>query len=200
MGNTLFGSNYKDLQVGGGGYKPLPAGGYVCRILKAKLSKSQNGLPMIEAMIDIIDGEYTQYFSKRYEANKERYQDAKYPNNGILKVVVMDENGNNKRNFKSFVTAIEESNSEELPKDNDDAFIKSLKDKEIGVLYGREEFKASDGKYRWSTKPKWFRSVESIENGNFEIPQDQPLNENLPYATGIEEIDSFSAAEDSIPF
>ena len=55
---ALFGKDYDSVQVGGD-FKTLPAGGYVCRILRAKQSVNSNGLPMVEAMIDIIDGEYT---------------------------------------------------------------------------------------------------------------------------------------------
>lgn len=198
----LFAKDYDSVQVGGSG-KALPPGGYVCRILKAKLTKTKDkGNPMVEAIVDIVDGEYAQYFSKRYDENKEKHgKEAKYPNNGILRVVAADENGKTKRNFKSFVTAIEESNQMEVPKDNDEAFIKAITGKEIGILFGREEFIGGDGKTHFSTKPRWYRSVETIINGEFDTPKDQLLdNSYYPSATDADLPDSFSAIEDSIPF
>lgn len=202
MGNTLFGRDYDKVQVGGGG-KSLPPGGYVCRILKAKLTQTKStNLPMVEAIVDIIDGEYEQYFSKRYEDNKAKHgKDAKFPNNAIVRVVAIDADGNTKKQFKSFCTCIEESNQMEVPKDNDDAFIKAIQGKEIGVLFGREEFVGNDGNSHFSTKPRWFRSTESILNGDFETPADQLLdNSYYPSASDADLPDSFSVAQDDIPF
>ena len=62
---ALFGRNYNDVQVGGD-FKALPGGGYICRILSAKMTTNNKGLPMIEVAIDISDGEYAQYFHKLY--------------------------------------------------------------------------------------------------------------------------------------
>lgn len=203
MSNTLFGKDYDQVVVGGGS-KPLPPGGYVCRVLKAKLSQTKDSkLPMVEAIVDIIDGEYEQYFSKKYEQNKEKHgKAAKFPNNAIVRVVAVDAEGNTKKNFKSFCTCIEESNQMELPRDSDDAFIKAIAGKEIGILFGREQFQGTDGKYYWSTKPRWFRSVESILNGDFDIPADQFAEGSFSYPTASDTDlpDSFSAAEDDAPF
>lgn len=201
MGNTLFGKDYDKVQVGGGG-KVLPPGGYVCRILKAKLTHTKDAnLPMVEAIIDIVDGDYEQFFTKKYEENKKQHgKDAKFPNNAILRVVAVDSEGNTRKNFKSFCTAIEESNQMEVPKDNDDAFIKAIQGKEIGVLFGREQFESRDGKLLWSTKPRWYRSVESILNMDYETPADVFLENSYPVASDANLPDNFSAAEDDIPF
>ena len=131
---------------------------------------------------------------------------AKYPYNGVLRVTAVDENGNTKKLFKSLCTAIEQSNDVTLPR-NDDAFIKALKDKEVGVIFGREEYIGNDGKPHWSTKPRWYRNTESIYSGSYEVPDDQPLNNTYGGFTqapvdsfGEGSVDSFSAAEDDIPF
>ena len=115
----------------------------------------------------------------------------------MLRITAVDEEGNTKKNFKSFVTSVEKSNDCELPR-HDEAFLKALKDKTVGVLYQREEYLGNDGKAHWSTKPKWFRDVETIENGRFTVPEDIPLPET--YGTGFESADSFNAAMDDLPF
>ena len=188
---ALFGNDFDQVQVGGD-FKVLPAGGYVCRIIKAKQTTSTDGLPMVEAMIDIVDGEYEKYFGNLYRSKQASDPTAKYPYNGICKVKAVDAEGHTKKLFKSFCTAIEQSNDMELPR-HDDAFIKALNGKEIGVIFGREEYMGNDGKAHWSTKPRWYRSTENIYSGNYQVPDDQPLDPSV-------KADSFSAAEDDIPF
>lgn len=212
---ALFGKNYDEVQVGGE-FKALPGGGYVCRIRKAQMTTNGNGLPMIEVMVDIAEGDYAQYFGKLYRDRIGRDPNAKYPYNGILKITAVDENGNTKKNFKSFCTSVEQSNDMTLPR-HDEAFLKALADKVVGVLYQREEYEGNDGKTHWSTKPKWFRNVETIRSGQFTKPKDVPLSPT--YGTGFTDVDasavtdmfgvsptydgsadSFNASTDQIPF
>lgn len=193
---ALFGKDYDNVKVGGE-FTALPANGYVCVVKKARMTTNSNGLPMIEVPIDISEGEYAQYFTNLFRDRMSKDPNSKYPYNGILKITAVDENGNTKKNFKSFCTAIEQSNGIVLPR-NDDGFLKALVGMEVGVLYQREEYVGNDGKEHWSTKPKWFRSTESIRKGNFTVPEDVPLPDT--YGTGFENADSFNATEDSLPF
>ena len=193
---ALFGKDYDNVKVGGE-FTALPANGYVCVVKKARMTTNSNGLPMIEVPIDISEGEYAQYFINLFRDRMSRDPNSKYPYNGILKITAVDENGNTKKNFKSFCTAIEQSNGIVLPR-NDEGFLKALVGMEVGVLYQREEYVGNDGKEHWSTKPKWFRSTESIRKGNFTVPEDVPLPDT--YGTGFESADSFSQAESELPF
>lgn len=194
---ALFGKDYDSVKVGGE-FIALPANGYVCVVKKARMTTNSDGLPMIEVPIDISEGEYAQYFTKLFRERMGKDPNAKYPYNGILKITAVNEDGNTKKNFKSFCTAIEQSNGIVLPR-NDDGFLQALVGMEVGVLYQREEYVGNDGKAHWSTKPKWFRSTESIRKGHFTIPEDVPLPDT--YGTGFSgSADSFSAAEDDIPF
>ena len=149
-------------------------------------------------MVDISDGEYAQYFNDQYRSRLKEDPNAKWPYHGTLRITAVDEEGHTKKNFKSFVTSVEKSNDIELPR-HDEAFLNALKDKVVGVLYQREEYEGNDGKNHWATKPKWFRDVETIESGNYQKPEDVPLPPT--YGTAFSEsADSFSAAEDDIPF
>ncbi len=212
---ALFGTDYDQVQVGGD-FTALPGGGYVCRIKKAQMTTNSNSLPMVEVMIDVAEGEFKDYFGKLYRDRIARDPNAKYPYNGILRITAVDEEGHTKKNFKSFCTSVEKSNNMTLPR-HDDAFLKALVGKGVGVLYQREEYEGNDGKTHWSTKPKWFRDVETIRSGRYQKPEDVPLPET--YGTGFSEADaasindmfgvaptyadgadSFSAADDPIPF
>lgn len=205
---ALFANDYDSVQVGG---KALPSGGYICRIIKAQLTKSSKGLPMVEALFDICEGEYANYFGDKHRANLMNNPQSSYPNNGRAKVVAIDENGKTKKSFKGFVTSIERSNDLTMPRE-DTAFINALSGKLIGVIFGREEFEGSDSKTHWSTKPMFYTSVQSIEEGNYTVPEDKPLepqglgsnfNNGMSALFGdapVTEVDNFNAAEDDIPF
>ena len=211
---ALFASDYDQVQVGGE-FTALPAGGYVCIIKKAQMTTNSNGLPMVEVRVDIFEGKYKDYFIKLYRERVGKDPEAKWPYNGVLKITAVDAEGHQKKNFKSFCTAVERSNNIELPR-HDEAFLKALVGKGVGVLYQREEYEGNDGKTHWSTKPKWFRDVETIRSGRFTVPEDVPLPDT--YGTGFSEADassindmfgvaptydgsadSFNAAEDDIP-
>ena len=212
---ALFGADYDQVQVGGD-FTALPGDGYVCKIRKAQMTTNSNNLPMIEVMVDIAEGTFEGYFHKLYQDRISRDANAKYPYNGILRITAVDEEGHTKKNFKSFCTSVEKSNDMQLPR-HDEAFLKALAGKLVGVLYQREEYEGNDGKTHWSTKPKWFRDVETIRSGNFTKPEDVPLP--VTYGTGFSAADasalgdmfgsnvtfeggadSFNAAEDDIPF
>lgn len=212
---ALFASDYDKVKVGGE-FRGLPSGGYVCIVKKAQMSANRDGLPMIEVRVDIFEGEYKNYFSDLYKDRIGRDPEARWPYNGVLKITAVDSEGHTKKNFKSFCTAIEKSNNIQLPR-HDEAFLKALVGKGVGVLYQREEYEGNDGKTHWSTKPKWFRDVETIRSGRFTVPEDVPLPPT--YGTGFTEVDassisdmfgvtptytdgvdSFNAAEDPIPF
>lgn len=211
---ALFGKDYDKVKVGGD-FTALPGGGYVVYIKKAQMTTNSNNLPMVEVMIDVSEGDFAGYFQALYKDRLMNDPNAKYPYNGILRITAVDENGNTKKNFKSFCTAVEKSNDMQLPR-HDEAFLKALAGKYVGVLYQREEYEGSDGKNHWSTKPKWYRDVETIRSGRYTKPEDVPLSET--YGTGFSEVssavtdmfgveptftgqtDTFSAAEDDIPF
>ncbi len=211
MAQTFFGSDYDSVQVGGS--KALPKGGYICRIIKARMTQSRDGLPMLEALFDICEGEYSNYFGDKYRANLMKNPKSEYPANGRAKVVAVDAEGKTKRTFKGFVTSVEHSNEVNLPRE-DNAFLKALEGKTIGVIFGREEFEGTDGKTHWATKPRWYRSVQDIESGNYEVPEDTYLEPSTPSTlaqgasalfgnvpvTEINGADSFSALMDDIPF
>ena len=194
---ALFGRDYDSVQVGGD-FKPLPAGGYICRIIGARITSNSNGLPMVEAAFDIVEGEYSNYFSKKHQENLKRNPKSEYPYNGRAKVTAVDAEGHTKKTFKGFVTAVEESNGMTLPRE-DNAFINALNGKLVGVIFGREEFQASDGKVHWATKPRWYRSVQTIESGEYPVPDDVTLEaSNGGYYGSIPS--NMSVAEEDIPW
>ena len=207
MSNSLFGQGYDPKESTGA--KALPAGGYVCRIMNAKIENAKSsGLPMVVIQFDICEGEYNNFFHDKLKADMAYRPDAKY--GGIARISAIDEEGKQRKGFNSFCGAVEKSNGIKLPTE-DTAFLNMLKGKMVGIIFGREEFQGNDGGMYWSTKPQFYRSVETIESGNFEIPKDKFVEPKptAPLESGVRDlfgdvplstVDSFNAAADDIPF
>jgi len=197
MSNSLFGQGF-DPKESKGGSPQLPGGGYVCRIMSAKMQNAlSSGLPMVVVAFDICEGEYANYYHKKWDNAKNYSPDAKY--GGVARIPAVDAQGKARKGFNSFCGAVEASNDCKLPQD-DELFLTSLKGKYVGIIFGREEFETRDGRVMWTTKPKFYRSVATIESGDFDIPDDVPL-EKSSYDAGFgNDVDSFAQAESDLPF
>lgn len=188
-------SDYDDVKVGE--YKVLPAGGYICRILKSEETKSKTGKPMIKIAFDIADGEFTGYYMDQFRDRKaaaEFPEEVKWPFSGTKWVLLYDNEGKTNRDFKSLCTALEDSGTKVWK--NGVLEAAWLKDALVGILFRREEHEYN-GSTSWRTVPFQFRSVETITKGTFKVPEDKPLP---AISSDFGGLDSFSAAEDDIPF
>lgn len=150
--------------------EPLPAGGYVAKILNAKVDEYSWGEVLVISF-DIAEGEYKDFFRKQYNENTR--EDKKWKGNFRLTV---PQEGNQyfegqKRTFGNAIWAIEESN----PGYKWDWIEAALKGKMVGVLFRNFEWAMDDGRSGWSTECCTFVSVEDVRNGNFKQPKDKPL-------------------------
>lgn len=59
----------------GGGYPQLPAGGYVCRVVGAKMDVAKDGSDMLVLALDIARGEYKDFFKQAHTRRKEANPD-----------------------------------------------------------------------------------------------------------------------------
>ena len=188
-------SDYDSVKVGE--YRILPAGGYICRIIKAEETKSSTGKDMLKVAFDICDGEYTSYFMDQFNERKaaaENPKEVKWPFSGTKWILFLNNEGKTNRDFKSFCTALEDSGTEVWRDDTFDA--KNLKDAQVGIIFRREEHEYLNVT-SWRTVPFGFRSVKAIEDGTFNVPEDKPIVKQADFAAVV---DTFSAAEDDIPF
>lgn len=187
--------DYDDVKVGSD--KILPAGGYICEILKAEECESKTGRPMIKVAFDIEAGAFKGFFKDLFQnrkANADDPADVKWPFNGTKWILLYNNEGATNRDFKSFCTALEDSGTKVWQNDMFNA--SGLKGALVGIIFRREEHEYQNTT-SWRTVPWGFRSVKAIEDGTFNVPDDKPL---APKVGGYELTDSFSAAEDDIPF
>ena len=185
--------DYDNVRVGEP--KILPAGGYICKILNAEETTSRNGKPMLKVSFDIDEGEFKGYFRDLFKGWKENSDDpatVKWPFTGTKWVMFYNSEGKTNRDFKSFCTALEDSGTKVWINDTFD--VNGLKGATLGILFRREEHEYNNAR-SWRTVPVGFRSVKTIEEGNFNVPEDKPLPEKI-----LTETDSFTALDEDLPF
>lgn len=178
-------SDYDSIQIYEGGASIEP-GGYELQIIGAKVEKFDS-CEILKVAFDIINNEqYAGFYSTRFKAAKATNKDAKW--SGIFDVFIPKDDGSEKDGytktaFKRFITSVERSNEGYVWDWNE----LSLKGKMFGGVFGREEFKTKDGDYKFATKCRFPRSIESIRTGNFTIPDDKLLDKKneAPYTASL---------------
>lgn len=175
--------------------EPLPAGGYVAKILNAKVEEYSWGEVLVISF-DIAEGEYKDFFSKQYKENTR--EDKKWKGN--FRLTVPNEGNkyfdSQKRTFGNAIWAIEESNPSFRWAWDENA----LKGKMVGVLFRNFEWSMDDGRSGWSTECCTFVSVEDVRTGNFKQPKDKPLKRKESYSSNqFSEMVEIDSTED-LPF
>lgn len=156
----------------------LPIGGYILKIMDARISEG-NGERNDQLIIsfDIAEGPFMDFYARNYRA--QTGEDKKWK--GVARLWCPDDSGSEaddrtKRRFKTNIEAFEESN-EGYSWDWDEKKLKGLR---IGGVFNRKEYDFQ-GHHGFFTNFKWFVPVEQIENGSFKQPGDDYLdNHNVP--------------------
>jgi hypothetical protein len=174
-----------------GGRETLPAGGYVCSILSARVEENDWGSTLIIAH-DVCEGEYSGIFKRDYDNNDR--EDKKW--RGTFRLRLPKDDGSEqdawkKRSLGNTIWALEQSN----PGFSWDWDEKKLKGKKIGLLYRNKEWEMN-GRTGWTTEAISAESIDNIREGKFRIPKDKalPVKATAPVFEEIED------SEDSLPF
>lgn len=164
------------------GFKKLPVGGYIVKILDAKDVAEKEYLKI---SFDIAKGDEKGFFTEAYK--EDTREDKKWPNAGSFvrsykeKALPM---------FKGFTNALEASNKGYKWDWNE----QGLKGKIIGVVIGEEEYVNQKGAVRTRTYVNAVRSVETIEKGEFKIPELKKVDATKVTTTTVAEpyVDPFA--------
>lgn len=144
------------------GRAKLPEGAYVCKVIGVKLENTY-----IKVQFDVCEGEYTDFFQKKYRESKD--EDKKYKGIATLWLPKDDGSENDartKNKFARWTNALEESN----PGYRWDWDETKWKGKYIGILYG-EVGKNIDGK---SVRFNTYRdaiSIDKVRSGEAKAPK-----------------------------
>lgn len=161
-------NNYDNTQAQGT-FEPLKLGGHVCKIVKLEETKSKNGKDMLKIALDIAEGEQAGYYKKQFDADTR----AEKKWSCMVYVVVEDQEGNSSKGFKTFCESVEKSNGGFAIKWGED-FGPQFKGKLVGGVFGREEYMNSNNEAKFSTKCRYFATVDKARKG-IEAPKDKLL-------------------------
>lgn len=169
----------------GGGFTPLPVGGYVCKIVSAKTEETNWGDKLVLAF-DIAEGEFKDYYSKQFKENTS--EDKKWK--GTMRLSIPTGDGSEtdswaKRKMNNLIYALEDGN----PGYSWDWDETKLKGKIIGLVFRNEEYDYN-GKHGFAVKPGAIYDASSIRDGKY-----KPLADKLLKKTVSATVTPFAAVD-----
>lgn len=173
-------NNYDDLNIDEAAQ--LPPGGYICKIKNIKETRSKAGNLMLVIELDISEGEYTDFFSKRFNRARVKNASAAWPNGGTKYIPITYTDGNASVQFKKFIVCTEQSNNFRVDWGSE---WTQLINRVVGVTFRREEFIGNNGP-AFAVKIFEFATTDDIRKG-VPLPKDKLLektpenDEDLPF-------------------
>ncbi len=176
--------NTAEAQIGGGSNR-LPLANYICYIVAAEPYTSKKGNEMLRIAWDVAEGQYKDFYTKKFEADKKNNSNAKWKAAGIHYISLGAEHTGR---LKGFAKCLEDSNPG-YTWDFDDTKLGGLKF--AGQMSG--EYKEYNGRRYLDVKLANIYPVGSFD----EMPdaimregkQDSGANDN-PFAQGSNVSDS----------
>ena len=153
-------------------FPTLPKGGYVLKVMGVSQKTNSMGA-YLQIGMDVAEGEYKDFFTKQY-TNDSR-SEKKWGCNFLLSLPKDDgseKDGWTKRAFKTFTTALEESNNG-YHFDWDENKFKGLL---IGGLFNEREYEKNDGSIGKAVNLAKVCAAEKIRTGDYKLPDDKLLN------------------------
>ena len=187
MGINLAERGYNDVQPAiPGEFIPLPAGGYVCRIINAEIVKSKAGNLMLVLFIDIAEGDFQGFFKSATDNARNFDPKKKWHNSGTYRQLIFDSADRVARFFKGLISSIEQSNSNFSININD-FDPASLRGLLCGFVFAAEEYQRLDKSIGERLAIKFPKKIEDIRSGNFKLPDTKRLEKKS--STDIVDID-----------
>lgn len=159
-----------EVTFGGGKFDPLPAGGYVCKILDVKVDETKGGKTFINLRIDVSEGKHAGFFKRRFDADAGSRYGQKWK--GTFRIFLPVFTGDNDAYvrsvgvYKGQINTIARANN--LPELNIEAGYDPdiFKSCTIGILFRDAEYKGNK-----FTEAAFLIAPDKIRNGDFEIPE-----------------------------
>lgn len=107
--NKIKGFEKAEPIIGGGTVYTLPSGNYEMFIMSAQLMKSKSGRDMLKIAFDVAEGQYADFYRKKYEADKKRDPEKVKWSADAYFYQMCDEQSLGR--FKGFIKCLEDSNS-----------------------------------------------------------------------------------------
>lgn len=145
-------SNYDKVETNTG-WKPLDLGGHYLKILTVEETISKSGNEMLVITYDTSKKDKQPGYFLQNHTKGRYYQGTHY--------IMLTENEWAVRNLKQFITSVENSNPGfKFDWDNE----QSLVGREVGGVFGEEEYLNQQGEVKTSTRLRWFCGIEKVED------------------------------------
>ena len=163
---------YDKIEVMEFDYTPIELGGHKGIIMKAEeYTSPQSGKTSLKVSVDTSkDDKQPEYFKEQYK-NDNRID--KRWNNSAIKYISLGEEENQVKMLKAFITAYENSNNCNFDWGKD---WNQLDGKNIGLVFGMEEYENQSGELKTINKLREFRSIDKVDN--VKIPKVKLLDGN----------------------
>ena len=157
--------NYDETPASGNS-SPVELGGHKLIIKQVSETKSKTGKDMIVVLFDFAtDDVQPGYFAEQFK--NDIRPDKKWPNQATQYILVLDEEGNTSRSFKTFTVCVEKSNAG-FTIQWVDKFCSQFKGKKIGGVFG-EQMDYYNGKDKKKRVLRWFCSMDKV--ADVQIPE-----------------------------
>lgn len=189
---------YDNIEVTEFGYTPIELGGHKGIIMKAEeYTSPQSGKTSLKVSADTAkDDKQPEYFREQYK-NDTRI-DRKWSNSAI-KYIPLGEEENQVKMLKAFITAYENSNNCKFDWEKD---WDQLDGKNIGLVFGMEEYENQSRELKIINKLREFRSINKIDN--IKIPKVKKLDNTYvdynDYISSENEPNEIEISDDNFPF
>lgn len=171
-------NNVQEKTFGGNLFAPLPAGGYVCKILDVGVDKTNGGKQFIKLRIDVAEGEQAGYFQKRFQADASSQYGRKWK--GVYKIFLPNFTGDNDKYtnaiamYKGNLNTISRANHLAEPNIEAGFDPDMFKGGIIGVLFREAYYNGNR-----FTEPAYLCDPQKIRSGDYEVPEPR-----VPQQTG----------------
>lgn len=149
-----------------GDFTPLPAGGYVCRIVKAEFTTSKQGNDMLVFNIDIAEGDFAGYF----KSTVDRFNQTNWPNAAVYRQLVWGSDKKVAPFFKGLIRIVEACNHGFVAFNNELIDEAAFAGKMCGFIFCDEEYVKQDGSVAVRTVVRTPKLIADIRDGNFKVP------------------------------
>lgn len=148
----------------------IPAGGYVCKILKAEVENTKWG-DKLKITFDVAEGEYKGYFRKDWDTAQPDRQKWR----GILRINIpnaADKYFDSNRNiFNGFAWNLENSNPGYSFTGDESKLVGKL----VGIIIRDKQYRLDDGTEGFWSEPYSTRTVDCVWEGKYKMPAQKML-------------------------
>ena len=173
--------------------QPTP-GGHGCIIYKAETVRDDYGEKMVLSIDIHENGEFDDYYKKRYNRALSFDKSAKWP--GLYRQPILTKDGATSPFFKGLITSIENSNSGYRWNWDEN----SLKGKKVGMVFRPEQYKGkTDGAIHTTVRPAFACDYDSVDA--MPVPKMKPYVEKKTSSSLFPETQMTPADSDpDLPF